>query len=181
MSGELETPAAIDTGHGSPEEAVMEAKATEREVHDRDWQKTGDLEAPPARPGFCQKWIRTHIGNEADHKNLAKRFREGWTPRRLDSVHNYIGVPALKEGEFAGIVGVFGMILCEMPLRMKEQRDAFYREKLRRQTEAIDHDLHKAELPGAPIHVKRRTASTKGVGAANQVPRSVIADDDPLA
>lgn len=138
--------------------------------HDKPWEPPSNLAAPPARPGMGQKWVRVSIRNEDDATNLSKAFREGWVPRRADTAPANFRPPTIAHGEFAGCIGVHGMVLCEMPATRVQQRKAYYEGRTRQQTLAIEQDLLKDQVPGHPIHQDRK--STVSVGR-----RPVVADD----
>lgn len=138
--------------------------------YDRPWEPPSNLAAPPARPGMGQKWVRVSIRNEDDATNLSKSFREGWIPRRADTVPSGFRPPTIAHGEFAGCIGVHGMVLCEMPETRINQRRSYYEGRTRQQTVAIEQDLLKEQRPGHPIHQERK--STVSVGR-----RPVVADD----
>lgn len=90
-----------------------------------------------------QRWVRVSMHGVDDVSNYAKQQREGWKPRRADSVPASFQVPRITEGQFAGCIGVHGVILCEMPEERVKQRTAYYREQIRAQTQAVEHDLEK--------------------------------------
>jgi hypothetical protein len=156
----VHTTRAQDTVHGS----------VHGDEHERPWEPPSNLAAPPARPGYGQKWVRVAIRNEDDATNVSKAFREGWAPRRADTAPADFRPPTISHGEFAGCIGVHGMILCEMPETRIAQRKSYYEGRTRQQTQAIEQDLLRDQVPGHPIHQDRKSSVTVGR-------RPVVADD----
>ena len=120
------------------------------------WKPPANLEAPPPRPGYVQRWIRVSMRGEDDVSNIAQSFQEGWQPRRADTVENPT-VPTISHGKYAGIIGVHGLILCEMPKETNDQRNAYYRNLAIRQNRAVSTELDKDSDPDMPIEQTRKT------------------------
>lgn len=165
----VEDPHEIDHSHGSTDHGAAAAHDTPRE-EELDWRRPSMLEAPPPRPGYVQRWIRTSIGASQDAKNVSQRFREGWKPRSADSVPRGYTPPTITHGKFGEVIGVEGNILCEMPIKMARQREAFYERKTNQQTQAIEMDVHKVERPNLPITATRK--SQVGYAKGPRVPRT---------
>lgn len=119
-------------------------------VHDDDewpevWNPPVQLDAPPPRPGMRQRWVRVAIGDKEDVKNVARMNKQGWRPRRVETVPgNFAPDQLLKQGRFEGCIGAEGLVLCEMPEALAKQRDAYYRDKRNRQMEGVDRQMHAA-------------------------------------
>lgn len=169
LANETEDPHEVDHSHGSTDHGAAEAHDTPREEH-LDWRRPSMLEAPPPRPGYVQRWIRSAIGASADPKNVSQRFREGWKPRAASTVPRGYTPPTIMHGQFGEVIGVEGNILCEMPIRMAQQREAFYRKKALQQTQAVEQDVHKVERPDLPITATRK--STVGLMKGPRTPRT---------
>lgn len=172
-----EDPHKVETQHGSSEADAGEAHDVPRD-YPQEWKRASDLEAPPPRPGFVQRWIRTAVGGKNDPKNANKKFREGWKPRLASTVPGGFSPPTIAHGQFGEVIGVEDMVLCEMPVRLAKQRDAFYLKKSISQNEAVERDLHRAERPGMPIRYGNRTQVEKGPG---RVPKVQGQDADAYA
>jgi hypothetical protein len=164
-----EDPHGVDHGHGPADHGAAAAHDTPRE-EELEWKRPSNLEAPPPRPGFVQRWIRTAIGASNDPQNASKRFREGWKPRAANTVPRGYTPPTIMHGNFGEVIGVEGNILCEMPASMARQREAFYSRKTRQQTEAIERDVHKVERPNLPITATR--TSKVGFAKGPRTPRT---------
>ena len=81
---------------------------------DTAWKPPSLLDAPEPRPGYTQRWIATSIQGKETPDNVYKRMREGWEPRSADSVKDPL-FPTINHGQWAGSIGIEGMLLCEMP------------------------------------------------------------------
>ena len=79
------------------------------------WTPPALLDAPEARPGMVQRWVATTIQGKDTPDNVYKRMREGWEPRKASTVKDQ-KFPTINHGQWAGCIGIEGMLLCEMPL-----------------------------------------------------------------
>lgn len=139
-----------------------------------DWAPPSLLPHVPPRPGFTQRWIRVASRGQDDVRNYMARFREGWQPRRPETVRGF-AVPTLNHGSLGSCIMVEGMVLCEMPESRNAQRAAYYQKRLDQQTRAIDEQLLKIQQPGHPIDRQAKTRVT--VGRRPQV----LQDEDEAA
>jgi hypothetical protein len=99
------------------------------------------LDAPPARPGFRQRWVSTSILGQDIPQQVARRLRQGWTPRPADTVPDTFYAPTVAHGQFEGCVGVEGMILCELPEEKAQARTRHYKGLTNSQTDYVDKAL----------------------------------------
>ena len=126
------------------------------------WRPSNLLEAPEPRPGFKQRWIATMVLGQEQPTNVAKRMREGWQPRDLKTVKNAQNFPTIEHGKFAGYIGIEGMVLCEMPEEMVNQRNEYYAQMTENLMRSVEQDIHKVEQPGNPISKTFKTSVTRG-------------------
>jgi len=126
------------------------------------WRPSNLLEAPEARPGFKQRWIATMVLGQETPTNVAKRLREGWQPRDPKTVKNVQHFPTIEHGKFAGCVGIEGMVLCEMPEDMVNERNDYYAKMTENLMRSVEQDMHKVEQPGNPIQKSFKTEVTRG-------------------
>ena len=112
------------------------------------WSPPALLDAPPAREGMRQRWVSTQIlGQDIPH-HTRKRFREGWSPRPVDTVPKDFPVPTIAQGQWEGHIGVEGMILCEMPEKKVEARKKYFARKNADQNQFVESNLNKVERRG---------------------------------
>ena len=128
----------------------------------KPWVRPTSLEAPPARPGFVQRWIRVGTMGQDDPTNVARKFREGWKPRPSTSVPATFHSPTIAHGKWAGCIGVEGMLLCEMPEKMRDKRNKHYQAKTDLVTNTIQEELQKQSRPGMPITQERTSSVSRG-------------------
>ena len=126
------------------------------------WRPSNLLEAPEPRPGFKQRWIATMVLGQEQPTNVAKRMREGWQPRDLKTVKNAQNFPTIEHGKFAGFIGIEGMVLCEMPEEMVNERNEYYAKMTENLMRSVEQDIHRAESPGNPITKTFKSEVTRG-------------------
>jgi hypothetical protein len=134
----------------------------DRETEVIEWQDPSNLEAPPARPGMVQRWVRAAFRTGDDPGNLMRARREGWRPRLVSSVDKSYAPATIHHKSLGEVIAVEGLILCEMPIKVARQRYKFYQGLLSAQNEAIQRDVHRDERPGQPIIAERRSTVTRG-------------------
>lgn len=135
------------------------------------WKPPSLLDAPEPRPGMVQRWIATSIQGRETPDNVYKRMRAGWNPRPADSVKDQ-RYPTINHGQWAGSIGVEGMILCEMPEDSFRAMKAYYGQRADEQNESIPGELDAmARTGGIPIQQDRRSTASSGRDI------SVMADD----
>lgn len=143
------------------EQDALAAYGVTADAHDSDWHRPSELEAPPPRDGFTQRWIRIRWGNEEDVSNSSRKFREGWLPRTADSVEPGYLPPTIRHARLGNLIGVGDLILCEMPIRKAMQRNAFWQSKTDRMVEGIESDLRNVSQHGPRIKRSAKTSVTK--------------------
>lgn len=161
-----------DTAFESEYTADMDNEVTE-------WIRPSDLEAPPSRAGFVQRWIRIRLGTVRDTARLRKAQREGWRAVKASAM-GALSLPiiqhdSLGDGDY---IGAEDLILMEMPERVAQQRQRFYKRKQARQTGAVERQVrgvHSDEHIGFG-NIRSRSHSSVRVRAGQA--RQVEAEDD---
>ena len=110
---------------------------------DTPWLRGASLEMPNARPGMDQRWIRAAMKGQDDATNWARKLREGWKPRKADTVPEDFPVPRIEHGKHSGYIGIEGMILCERPMEISRRRTKHFSDQTERRTMAINADLQR--------------------------------------
>jgi hypothetical protein len=127
------------------------------------WRPSNLLEAPEPRPGYAQRWVATMVLGQETPTNVAKRLREGWVPRDVKSIPDGQHFPTIEHGKFAGHIGIEGMVLCEMPQEMLDQRNDYYAQMTENLMRSVENDMNKVESPGQPIQrTFKTTVSSEG-------------------
>ena len=137
-----------------------------KDVRPQVWTPPSSLDAPPAPDGYRQRWIRVESMGFDDTKNASGKLRSGWEFVRADEYpeENY---PALKEGKYAGVIGVGGLVLARIPEELAQQREAYYNSRTKDREEAVNNDLLKEQHPGMPINQDRQSRGTFGGSKKN--------------
>ena len=96
-----------------------------------------------------------------DTKNMAGKIRSGWELVRADE---YPGseYPVLKEGKYAGVIGVGGLVLARISEELAKSREEYFRRQTREKDEAVNNDLMKEEHKSMPISSDRQSRVTFG-------------------
>ena len=125
------------------------------------WTPPSSLDAPPAPDGFRHRWIRTETMGFDDTKNMSGKIRSGWELVRADA---YPGAdyPTVKEGKYAGVIGVGGLVLARIPEEVAKAREEYFRRQTKDKDDAVNNDLMKEEHPSMPINQERQTRVTFG-------------------
>ena len=127
------------------------------------WRPSNLLEAPEPRPGYAQRWVATMVLGQETPTNVAKRLREGWAPRDVKTIKDGQHFPTIEHGKFAGHIGIEGMVLCEMPQEMLDQRNDYYAQMTENLMRSVENDMNKVESPGQPIQrTFKTTVSSEG-------------------
>jgi hypothetical protein len=125
------------------------------------WTPPSSLDAPPAPDGYRHRWIRTETMGFDDTKNMSGKIRSGWELVRADE---YPGTdyPSVKEGKYAGVIGVGGLVLARIPEEVAKAREEYFRRQTKEKDDAVNNDLMKEEHPSMPINQDRQTRVTFG-------------------
>ena len=134
----------------------------DEERPDTAWKPPSLLDAPEPRPGHTQRWIATSIQGRETPDNVYKRMREGWNPRKADTVKDSL-FPTINHGQWAGSIGIEGMLLCEMPIEKHRQMKNYYNNKSVEANQAVAGDLDAlGRKTGQPIYQERKSTSSRG-------------------
>ena len=125
------------------------------------WTPPSSLDAPPAPAGFRHRWIRTEVLGFDDTKNMSGKLRSGWELVRSDEYPDS-EYPVVKDGKYAGVIGVGGLVLARIPEEVAKSREAYFNKQTQDREEAINNDLLKDQHPGMPINSDRQTRVTFG-------------------
>jgi len=126
------------------------------------WKPPSLLDAPEARPGMVQRWVATSIQGRDTPDNVYKRMRAGWNPRPADSVKDK-RYPTINHGQWAGSIGVEGMLLCEMPEETFGKMKDYYLGRSQEQNESIPGELDAlGRNSGLPIFQERKSTTSQG-------------------
>ena len=125
------------------------------------WTPPSSLDAPPAPEGFKHRWIRTEVLGMDDTKNMSAKLRSGWELVRGDEYPGQT-YATVKEGKYAGVIGVGGLVLARIPEEIAKARDEYYRKQTQDREDAVNNDLMKEQHPSMPIDSDRQSRVTFG-------------------
>ena len=130
------------------------------------WTPPSSLDAPPAPDGFRHRWIRAESAGFDDTKNISGKLRSGWEFVRADEYpdSNY---PQVKDGKYAGVIGVGGLVLARIPEEIAKSREEYFAKRTQDREEAIANDPFKEQHPSMPISKERQTRVTFGGSKKN--------------
>ena len=129
---------------------------------DTAWKPPSLLDAPSPRPGYVQRWIATSIQGKETPDNVYKRMRAGWNPRPADTVKDK-RYPTINHGQWAGSIGIEGMLLCEMPVEKHRAMKDYYHNRSVEANESIAGDLEAlGRKTGQPIYQDRKSSMSRG-------------------
>lgn len=120
-------------------------------IHDEDddapWNASTLTSAPPARPGFDQRWIRYMTMGAEDIPHLMRKRNEGWEPRHPDTIPNGYFAPITTHASLGNVVCNGDMILMERSSRRGDKQRAAIAQLTKNQTGAVERYLSR-NAPG---------------------------------
>ena len=125
------------------------------------WAPPSALDAPNAPAGYRHRWIRHEVMGFDDTKNMAAMIRSGYELVRADEYPDQ-DYPVMKEGKYAGMIGVGGLVLARIPEEIAKARQNYFDKQNEAKEEAIKHDILKEQHPSMPISQERQTRVTFG-------------------
>ena len=127
----------------------------------KTWTPPSSLDAPPAPEGYRHRWIRAEVMGFDDTKNMAGKLRSGWELVRADE-YPESQYPSVKDGKYAGVIGVGGLLLARIPEEIAKSREAFFKQQTQARDEAVNNDLMKEQHSSMPINAERQSRVTFG-------------------
>ena len=125
------------------------------------WTPPSSLDAPKAPDGFRHRWIRAETMGFDDAKNVQGRLRGGYELVRADEYPDQ-DYPVNKDGKYAGVIGVGGLVLARVPEEIAKSREEYFDQQTKDADQALQHDLNKEQHPSMPINQERQTRVTFG-------------------
>jgi len=164
----------VDHGHESRVDETSEYDAT-HQMEAAGWLRPSSLDAPPARDGMTQRWVRKSIHGADDPKNLNRSWREGWRPRAPESLDEEWRIYATFADKDNGMIVVDDLVLMEIDSEILARRKAAIAKVTREQMQSVEHDLESTQIAGHPI-VKEHKTSVSHPGI--RVQPAGVADDE---
>jgi hypothetical protein len=92
---------------------------------------------------------------------MSGKMRSGWELVRADEYPDS-EYPQLKDGKYAGVIGVGGLVLARIPEEIAKSREQYFRQQTEARDEAINNDLMKEQHSSMPINSERQSRVTFG-------------------
>jgi len=146
------------------ENRVQRELAT-RETAERpkQWRPAELLPEPDKQSGYKYRWIRVSMNGQSDQRNLSRALREGWEPVRSEEQPK-MQLLIDPNSRFKDNIEIGGLILCKTPEELVDQRNQYYLDQTKAQTEAVDNNLMRENDPRMPIFNERKSTTTFGKG-----------------
>lgn len=125
----------------------------------RSWSKPSMLPTPKQEDGYKYRYIRTSIMGQADNSNVSTRFREGYTPVKLEEAEDLQVVPDI-DSRFTGNVEVGGLMLCKIPSEIAEDRVSEQLDQAQNAIDAVDRNYLRENDPRMPVLQPERSTRT---------------------
>ena len=134
-----------------------------REFYERpkQWMQPELLPEPDKEAGFSYRWIRVATLNQSDPRNLSAKLREGWEPVRIEEQPRFrlLVDPASR---YKDNIEIGGLLLCKTPTEFVDQRNTYYANQTKQQTEAVDNNFMRQSDARMPLFRERKSTASVG-------------------
>ena len=137
------------------------SQTREKSEKKKVWSPPSSLDAPEPPAGYRHRWIRVEVLGFDDTKNMVGKLRSGWELVRADE-YPETDYPTMKDGKYAGVIAVGGLLLARLPEEIAKSREAYFAKQTKDQDDAVNNDLLKDQHPSMPINQERQTRVTFG-------------------
>ena len=137
------------------------SQSRDKDKRPQTWTPPSSLDAPPAPDGYRHRWIRTEVLGFDDTKNMSGKLRSGFELVRADEYPDS-QYPQMKDGKYAGVIGVCGLVLARIPEEVAKSREDWFKKQTQAKDEAINNDLMKEQHSSMPINAERQSRVTFG-------------------
>jgi hypothetical protein len=129
----------------------------------KSWQKPELLPNPDPEPGYQFHWVRIATLGQVDAMNVSSKLREGWEPVKATD-HPEIMMVSTENERFKDNIVIGGLMLCKTPTEFVEERNAYYAQQSKAQTNSVDHNFMRENDPRMPLFSDRKSKVTFGNG-----------------
>lgn len=141
-----------------------EAQTRVQNERPKMWTPPELLPDPIREAGFAYRWVRVSTLNAADPRNISSKLREGWEPVQIEEQ------PQMKifldpNSRFKDNIEIGGLLLCKAPEEMVRQRNDYYAQQSRSQTEAVDNSFMRQSDARMPLFKERKSTTSFGKGS----------------
>lgn len=130
-------------------DSESDARVTPRQtIADYEYRAPTNLDAPPPRPGYVQRWVRYDTKAEADLRNWQSKLREGWRPRDPKTVPESEYWYGLDSKRGNDLIAVGGLVLMEAPEHVVIAKRKAIAEAARRMERSVSTETDKVSREG---------------------------------
>lgn len=132
----------------------------EKSSRQAQWQPASLLPSPDPRDGIEFHWVRNSILGDFDPTNFSRSLKEYWEPCSLKDFPELVGLVENKDG----MVEVGGLVLCQRPTEISDQRREYYTRLTNGQMRTVDENLMRENDDRMPLFKERKSKVTFGSG-----------------
>lgn len=129
----------------------------------KTWAPPQTLPSPKEQDGWVFRYIRTSTMGNADPSNVSAKFREGWEPVKAED-HPELMHMSDPNSRYKGGIEIGGLLLCKAPVELMRQRDAYYAQQAKAQTESVDNSFMRLSDERMPLFNEKRSTTSFGKG-----------------
>ena len=162
-------------------------QADSRTEVDRDsevptsWRLPSRLDAPPARAGYRNRWVRFRAGNDEDAEHFEEKLEEGWRPVKRSRTRQVHELTATTHGKYGGYYVKRGLILMEIPESLEIQRDRYFKQVQKDMNRGVDRNLFKINHRVMPLMQPERKSRVTTVARRGRLDDAVPGDEAEAA
>jgi hypothetical protein len=149
----------------------MSESKTPRELQTRamderpkQWAPPELLPEPDKQPGYAYRWIRVSMLNIPDPRNVSGKLREGWEPVKISEQPKF-KLLVDSNSKFQDGIEIGGLLLCKTPEELVKQRNDYYAQQSKAQTDAVDSNFMRQSDARMPLFNDRKSTSSFGKGS----------------
>ena len=122
----------------------------------KQWSPAELLPEPDKQAGFSYRWIRIATKDKSDPRNLSAKLKEGWEPVNIDEQPQF-QLLIDPNSRFKDNIEIGGLLLCKTPSEFVDQRNKYYSDQTKAQTEAVDNTLMRQSDARMPLFKEGKT------------------------
>jgi hypothetical protein len=130
----------------------------------KQWAPPELLPEPDKQPGYAYRWIRVSMLNVPDPRNISGKLREGWEPVKISEQPKF-KLLVDSTSKFQDGIEIGGLLLCKTPEELVQQRNDYYAQQSKSQTDAVDSNFMRQSDARMPLFNDRKSTSSFGKGS----------------
>ena len=130
----------------------------------KQWAPPELLPEPDKQPGYAYRWIRVSMLNVPDPRNISGKLREGWEPVKISEQPKF-KLLVDSTSKFQDGIEIGGLLLFKTPEELVQQRNDYYAQQSKSQTDAVDSNFMRQSDARMPLFNDRKSTSSFGKGS----------------